>query len=392
MRISLARRVVAGSLLLAALSSSTALAADADAFGTRLKDVAAKQGLTVTYTGTEASGDDVVLKGLAVVDNGETATLGDITFEGVTGSDAEGWTVKRVPFDDIDVTKDDVHTVANGMVIEGLQIAGTGAKTVAPVYFDRAAVANVAIEEAGEQVFTLEGTEITNSADGDGYATDFNLGSFNADFTAGKSDEGAEVMKELGYPQLSGSISGSGSWNPKSGELTLDPLEIDVPQAGTFTFSYLLGGYTPSFIQSLAQIQQQMMSNPESNQASGMAILGLISQLNLGSLELAYVDHSLTPKLLDYYAKQNGQSHDELVQSLTGALPMVLGYLQNPEFQQQVTDAVTTFLNDPQSLTISIDPDKPVPATQIIGAAMGAPQTLPTVLQLQVTANDADAE
>ena len=42
-----------------------------------------------------------------------------------------------------------------------------------------------------------------------------------------------------------------------------------------------------------------------------------------------------------------------------------------------------------KSLSVSIDPETPVPAMQIMGAAMGAPQTLPQVLSLEVTANDA---
>ena len=52
---------------------------------------------------------------------------------------------------------------------------------------------------------------------------------------------------------------------------------------------------------------------------------------------------------------------------------------------------MTTFLNDPQALSITIAPENPIAATQIMGAAMGAPQTLPKVLSLTVDAN-ADAK
>ncbi len=35
-------------------------------------------------------------------------------------------------------------------------------------------------------------------------------------------------------------------------------------------------------------------------------------------------------------------------------------------------------------MTLTIAPPAPVPATQILGAAMGAPQTLPQILNLTV--------
>ena len=79
----------------------------------------------------------------------------------------------------------------------------------------------------------------------------------------------------------------------------------------------------------------------------------------------------------------------QLISQVEAMVPAALAQLQNPEFQKQATDAVSTFLKDPKSLSVSIDPETPVPAMQIMGAAMGAPQTLPQVLSLQVTANDA---
>ncbi len=77
-----------------------------------------------------------------------------------------------------------------------------------------------------------------------------------------------------------------------------------------------------------------------------------------------------------------------MVTGLVGSLPLALAYLQNAEFQAQVTAAVKNFLENPKSLRIAIAPPAPVPATQILGAAMGAPQTLPQVLNLSVTSGN----
>ena len=121
--------------------------------------------------------------------------------------------------------------------------------------------------------------------------------------------------------------------------------------------------------------------------STGMAMLGLISQLYLNNARLAITDNSLTNKLLDHYAQRNGQTRDQLVQQLQAMLPSMLAYIQNPAFQTKVQEAVSAYLTNPENLSIVVAPQTPVPATQVMGAAMGAPQTLPEVLNLDITAN-----
>ena len=130
-----------------------------------------------------------------------------------------------------------------------------------------------------------------------------------------------------------------------------------------------------------------MAANPEGSDSTGMAMLGLISQLYLNNARLAITDNSLTNKLLDHYAQRNGQTRDQLVQQLQAMLPSMLAYIQNPAFQTKVQEAVSAYLTNPENLSIVVAPQTPVPATQVMGAAMGAPQTLPEVLNLDITAN-----
>ncbi|WAP70963.1 hypothetical protein [Jiella pelagia] len=379
--------------------STAAFAADASAFGERLKAVAAEQNMTLAYDSATSEGDDVVLTGLTATSQGEEpAKLGDVTFEGVTGSTAEGWKVARVPIDDVDVTEDETHTTVTGISIEGLELLPADrsslppAKQMSALYFDKAGVETLSVEAKGTKVFDLSGMSIENTInDDDTFSSAFDFGSFNADFSTA-DPETVKTMGDLGYTKMSGGIEGSGSWDPKTGTLTLDPFEIDVENAGNLSFTYEMSGYTPAFIQSMQQISQQMAQNPDSNQNGGMAMMGLMSQLSIGSADITFTDDSLTGKLLDYYAKQQGTTPDQLAQQLQAMLPVMLAQLNNPEFQKKVSDAVATFLKDPQSLSISIDPESPVPAMQIMGAAMGAPQTLPQVLSLEVTANDATTE
>ncbi|MCD2471015.1 hypothetical protein LQ948_07320 [Jiella sp. MQZ9-1] len=381
------------------LCSTAAFAADANAFGERLKAVAAEQNMTLTYDSAAATGDDVVLAGLTIAPKGEKPSkVGDITFQGVTGSTADGWMVEKIPIADVDVTEGENHTVASGMSIEGFELLPDDASKLSPVkqlskfYFQKASLDHLKIEKQGDQVFDLSGVSIENTLNDDQtVSSDFNLGTFNADFS--KADpKTITAMNDLGYTQMSGSIEGSASWDPKSGTMTLDPFDINVKNAGNLSFTYEMTGYTPAFIQSMQQISKQMREHPEGKQNAGMAMMGLMSQLSLGSADITFTDDSLTDKLLDYFAKKQNKTREQLISQIEMTVPAALAQLQNPDFQKKVADAVSTYLKQPQSLSVSVDPKTPVPAMQIVGAAMGAPQTLPQVLSLDVTANDSTNE
>lgn len=391
MRVSTSRTVLASLGLLLA-GSATALAADAQAFGNRLKEAASQSSVPVSFASAESQGDDVVLKGVTFGTGGDAAKLGDVTFEGVTGSDADGWRVARVPVADIDKTEKDKRIQARGMVLSGIQIAPKDKPSTlpgeSPWFFDSAAVESVEATEGGKPVFSLGSTSFVNSVASSGAIdSNFTLGDVKIDFTATKDDQVAKTMTEVGYPQLSGNGTMQMSWDPKSGDLSLEPFTLDFQNAGKFDLSYLIKGYTPAFAKQLNQIQSQMAAKPDQASQSGMAIIGLLSQLSIGSLDIKFTDASLTNKLLDYYAKQNGTTREQLADGLGQMAPAMLASLNNPEFQAQVAAAVASFLKDPKSLSISVNPAQPIPATQILGAAMGAPQTLPNVLQLKVTAN-----
>ncbi|MGO7638647.1 hypothetical protein AB9E25_33985, partial [Rhizobium leguminosarum] len=90
----------------------------------------------------------------------------------------------------------------------------------------------------------------------------------------------------------------------------------------------------------------------------------------------------------DYAGAQQNISGKQMADSLKAMTPIMLAQLNIPELQNAVSAAFNTFLDDPKSLTVKAAPENPVPFPTIFGAAMGAPNTLPQVLGVKVTAND----
>ena len=385
------RGIMAG-LIVGLMSSTAAHAADGEAFAQRLKTLLAPQGVTLNYTGVSESGDDVVLEGASIAGEGEQLELGDLTFENVDGTVEQGFTAARIGLRDVDRTESDSRLQVTGMEVEGLRLAGTAAATdpalPSNIQIDRAGFDAITMQHQGKDVLTVGATELTSEeGSAGGISGTFDVSRFSFDTTVEPESEGARTMAAIGYPQIHGSMSGQAEWNPADGLLKLDPLKIIWNDAAELDFAYTITGYTPAFIQQLSQLQQQMAANPEGSDSTGMAMLGLISQLYLNNARLAITDNSLTNKLLDHYAERNGQTREQLVQQLQAMLPSMLAYIQNPAFQTKVQDAVSAYLTNPGNLSIAVAPQTPVPATQVIGAAMGAPQTLPEVLNLDIAAN-----
>jgi hypothetical protein len=76
-----------------------------------------------------------------------------------------------------------------------------------------------------------------------------------------------------------------------------------------------------------------------------------------------------------------------MAQAVKGLLPFALARIGIPELQQQITDAVSIYLDNPQSLEIKAQPSEAVSFGQIMGSAMADPRSLHKLLGVTVTAN-----
>ncbi len=117
-------------------------------------------------------------------------------------------------------------------------------------------------------------------------------------------------------------------------------------------------------------------------------MLGLAQQLSFNRAEIAFDDDSLTGKVLEYVAEQQNMSTSDVANQAKAILPFALAQLGDPDLTAKITQAVSTFLDDPQSLRITAAPPAPVPFALIAAGAMSAPKELTKTLGVTVTAND----
>jgi hypothetical protein len=280
-----------------------------------------------------------------------------------------------------------------GTAMTNVQVPAEGSTDplAAMLLYETADVANMKVSMGDKQVFNLDKLHFEMSDPSEG-AMEFSGGAekFTADLTGVTDPSSKQIIEALGYQTISGDMEIEGSWNPTDGKAALTQYDISVDDAGTLGMTFDIGGYTPAFIKSMQEVQKQLAAAPAGgdNSAAGMAMMGLMQQLIFNGASIKFTDDSLTQKVLEFVGKQQGQDAAAIANMAKGAVPFMLAQLNNPELTQQASAAVSAFLDNPGSLTISAKPAAPVPFAVLAAGGMGDPTTLPKTLGVTVTAND----
>jgi hypothetical protein len=391
-----ALRKLALSTIIVVLPVASAHALDTAAFGDRLKAVLAAQGAEVAWAKITENGTQVVLEGVTVgaAAKPEKANLGNITLDNITEANG-GFKIGTLSFQDYSTTEEGMTVALAGASISGLTLpaANSTDPLSSLMLYDTADLATVSVKKGDKQLFALDKlhVELTQPADGKPMEFKGAAEKFSADLTEAEDPQSKAVIEALGYQQINGYFEMAGSWQPSDGRIGLSQYDISVENAGTLGMTFDLGGYTPDFVKSIQDLQKQMAAQPAGadNSAQGLAILGLMQQLTFNAASVRWDDDSLTKKVLDFVASSQGQKPEDIANQAKAIVPFLMATLNNAELTQQVTEAVTKYLDEPKSIEISAEPDAAVPFAVIMAGAMsGAPQDLAKTLAVSVSANE----
>jgi len=389
-----AARIFAASTALSLIFGSAAMAADANAVAERLKALYEKQGGELSFANVKADGSNIVLEGTKV----KLATLspkdvevGDVTLEDVQDAQDGGFTIGQVVVPDLTLDstdgKNDQASI-KGMSMQNLQIPAESAKGPldSMVLYDKMKIDELAFGKPGTDGATVKGIDVSldtsNKAEKIGYSA--TVASIDATF--GK--DGQNPLEPLGMKSLQAAVNMKGQWSPKSGDATLDQMEVDAQDLGKINITGSLGGYDLAFVEAVQKTQEAMTKSDADKDAAGLAILGLAEQLNLKNLTIRFDDASLTEKLLTYYAKQQGSDAKALGEQLKMMVPLMATQLKNPDFAQQLKAASDKYFSDPKSLTLSASPDQPVTFASIVATASLDPTKIIQLLKVGIDANN----
>lgn len=375
----------------AAVPLSGAMALEAGDVAERLKSLLTDQQVVFTYDNARMEGDDVVLEGVNVAsatDDDDMLPLGDLTLQDVSEEDDGTYRIGTFAVDTFEHEEDDIRVSMEGLTVEGLVLPAEAVDdpVAGTMRYDRMAVARIDVEGENGPLGSLENVyaDITVEDD-DAMGGEGGAESFSINLAAiGDDDAPTGALQELGYSEITGSLYTEGSWSPEDGRVVLSRYEVTVEDAGTLFLSVDFSGYTPEFISTLQEMSDDSGSD---DSAKGMAMMGLMQQLSFHGLTLRFEDDSLTGKLLQYTADKQGAQPSDVVGMARMIIPMQLTPFLGEELTGRVTEAVGTFLDDPQNIEIRAEPAEPVPFAVLMGGAMGAPQELVKKTGLTIEAN-----
>ncbi|UNK37006.1 hypothetical protein MNR02_10970 [Shinella sp. H4-D48] len=395
MRTSHFRSLLAGAAL--ATLASPAFALDGADLMTKLNATYATSGVSVGYSNVAVDGSTVTLEGTELKATGtETPIkLGTVTMEGVEEDGDGGYTIETIGFEDVNVTEAESTVSAKDLALNGVAVPGkiVPGTLESLLMYESATAGPISVTSKGKEVFSMSGmeTNITRMDNDAGLEFDAKFSDLKADLTTVEDPKAKDTLNKLGIQSLEGEVSMAGNWELASGKLAVDEYAFDFKDIGRLNLQLAFSGYTLDFIKNMQEAIKTAEANPnkeEANAAMGMAMMGLVQQLTFNSATISFEDASITKKLLDYAGSEQGVTGDQMAQSLKGLVPIMIAQLNMPDLQNQISAAVNTYLDDPKSIKISAEPKEPVPFPMIMGAAMGAPQTIPQVLGVTVTAND----
>ena len=313
---------------------------------------------------------------------GKTSTLtaDKVVYRGAKPTADGGFTADLVTATEVEFESDDASMSIDSLTITnyvGQSPEKIRAKTTSGERFDRIEATGLEFTDENDKTVPVASVVVAASDYVAGIPRKTTVDVKGVKVPVDAADEQMKDVAELGYKELVLDVGLVASWDDKTGRATVDRLAIAGAEAGSLTLSFAIGGVTPEVIDGLKKAEKDQAKQLE-----------LLQGLSVEKLSLRYEDASLAKRILSNQAKKQGVPADALVQQLSAMVPMIVSQIGNKDFEKKISTAVAAFLKAPKSLTVSATPAKPLPVAELMGAAMMAPQSLPTVLGADVRAND----
>lgn len=372
-----------------------ASAQDVNAVAARLKEtLAAQGGAELGWSAVTGSGSQVVIENATYgVPGMPPFKIGNVTLDGVS-EDAGAYNVESVTFPSLNMTEDGVNVTATAAVLNKVRIPAAGKTEFidSMLLYQSGKLDKVEVKMGDKLVASIDNTTFEMPAPTDGKLSFTGQAEkFFADLTATPDPQTQMMATALGYPQITGNLQMAGSWNLTDGRMEMSKYDITVDNAAKLGFTFDIGGYTPALLKAMQDVSKKMAENPEGDQtANGLAMMGLMQQLMFNGAALRIDDASLTNKVIDFMAKQQGADAAALKEQSKQIIPFMLAAspIKDEAFKAQVATAVSAYLDNPKSLTISAKPAQPQPFAMIAAQGSADPSALIQTLGVTVTAND----
>ena len=377
MRFSSSRLAISALVVGVGLGTGQAFAADADTIAKALVAAFTATGKTeASYADASANGDDVTINELKVTGEGDTMTIPAVVITGAAERDKGGFTAQSLSFDGGTLVTDKQTFKWETASIDGAVVPSAEEIKAKAHMSPFSKLAMSKLEVSGGDLAAPVGIDdmaVTLAVEADGTPNQFttNVNGIKLPPALFGDPQQAAVLAALGYTDgFSVSVAVDGGYEHTTDTLTLRTFTIDTADVGKLAIDGKFSGV------------------PLSKLTDGNAAQDLTAKGKLENFHVRFDNSGIVEKVLDMQAQQSGVKRGDIVTQFTGALPLLLNFVGNQGFQDKIATAVTAFLNDPKSITLSAAPSAPVGFDAIMNAAQSAPQTVPDLVGADISANN----
>ena len=160
-----------------------------------------------------------------------------------------------------------------------------------------------------------------------------------------------DFLDGLGYRKLIFDLAGKYTWDGGTGSYVIKDFHLGLREGADLFVDMALTGVSSSLLDSFS---------------SQLEILDSLDSVGLERLELRLEDNSLAKRLITATAKMAGKTEQEALAALEQELLESLGETAPDAVQFMLSDAVLTFLNNPESFFLTLEPAAPTPITELM--------------------------
>ncbi len=220
----------------------------------------------------------------------------------------------------------------------------------------------------GGVAFAMPSYDVEIKRDGDGVPVEFITRPFNLTLSADPAagEQGAQLGAALGmvgYETVELSGEGFGKYDPDKDIISYDAARNYLALKDGFTFSFggKLEGYS-AYASSFADMDFAEMI--EGGEPDPMLMQEALGKLVLHDMELKFVDDSFVDRMFNVAAAQSGEDPAALRQQAVAMVAMgpmmAAGSGVDMELVNEAAQAISSFLQEPKTLTIKLKPQTPL--------------------------------
>ncbi|UXN07709.1 hypothetical protein [Bartonella sp. HY761] len=374
-----------------------ALALDGDAFFARVQAEMKKGGGAIEAGKITVDGTTVKIIDAKIISkddpNSEKGIAKEIIFENVEEDKDGGYLVGRTFVDEMKLEareNSDMVTTLHGLEMTKLLLKSekNDAAYEGQLPYGTISLKKMVAEEKGKPVLNLDDLSFGFSEYDPEKFIKFSgeIGNLRVDVSSLPNSEQKETFTKMGFNNIE--IQGNYKFDANLVDGHVDvALQGNMNEAGQLNITIGLGGLTKDLANELIRLSNQAKSTSDKDQQiAAMSIIGLLQQLSLNSIDIKFVDNSITNKIIDLQKEPN-EKREDFVAKIKMIVPFGLAQLQHPDFAEKVSTEIGKYLDNPENIEITAKPDHSTPFAVITSTAVTSRKDLIDLLKLDVKAN-----